>query len=796
MEPGRAATNGGTASFGEVLRRLRSAAALSQEDLAERAGLSRNGISDLERGARLVPRLETVRLLADALEIGQDDRAALLAAARPTLRVVDASGSVPSAPSALPTPLTRLIGRETEVAALQDRLQDADVRLLTLTGPGGVGKTRLAIAVANRLRDTFPDGVVFVDLSPLTDPELVGPVMAAALGVRESAGQYLSETLATFLASKQLLIILDNCERVLAAAFDVTALLAASAGLTVLTTSREPFHVRGEREFPVSPLPLPAADQLPPIDELANVPAVALFVERAMAGQPDFALREENAVPIAAICRRLDGLPLAIELAAARVKILPPAALLARLEHRLPLLTGGGRDLPERQRTMHDAIAWSHDLLSPEEQTLWRRLAVFAGGFTIDAAEAVAGPEGNLDVYAGLASLVDKSLVRQAEGAESDPRFRMLETMREYGQERLELSGEAEETRRRLADWCLSLAEEARPDVAAGTIEPRWMIRLHEEVPNLQDAVTWLLDRGEATKVLRLLAATEDFWTKQHRAAELRRWLETALTAAPGAPATDRAVALWLLTLMNGVRGHGQTAEVHAQQMLVAAQASGEPRLLGLAQYAVGLACDFRGDLDRAAAAYAEAIPFFRAAGSEDFVWIAQADLADKLVLHGDLEAGVPMLDEALTRLRPISADCADWFVVLVIAQRGHAALRQGDLPGATRWFTESIDAAQNHQETRTALTGVTGLAGVALALGQWERAARLLGAVEAAREVLGVGHVHGVHHAERIRTEVRAVLEATAFERAWVAGRALPLDGAVAEALAVANEVVTGAKC
>ena len=264
---------------------------------------------------------------------------------------------------------------------------------MTLTGPGGTGKTRLALEVGAEALDRYPDGVFFVDLSPLTDPALVVPTIAATLGVREVVGQPLLQTLSGFLADKRLLLLLDNCERVLAAAPDVAALLAASPTVSILATSRASLHIRGEREFPLLPLPLPAADRLPPLEELAQVPAVALFVELASASRPDFALTAENAAAVAAICRRLDGLPLAIELAAARVKVLPPAALLARLEQRLPLLTGGGRDLPARQRTMRDAIAWSYDLLAPEEQALFRRLAVFAGGFTLDAAEAVAGAE-------------------------------------------------------------------------------------------------------------------------------------------------------------------------------------------------------------------------------------------------------------------------------------------------------------------------------------------------------------------------------------------------------------------
>jgi transcriptional regulator with XRE-family HTH domain len=352
-----------TASFGDVLRRLRSEASLSQEELAERAGLSRRGISDLERGAHHAPQFATVRLLADALNLDADGRAVLLAAARPeTMATVAAERDRPAPQASLPVPATRLIGRETEVAALSDLLRQRKSRLITVTGPGGVGKTRLAIAVAAEMAEAFPDGVVFVDLSPLTDPARVIPTIAAALGVREAAGQPLQVTLATFLVSQRLLLVLDNCERVLAAAPDLTTLRGASAGVTILATSREPFHVQGEQEFPLAPLPLPAADDLPETPELAQIPAIALFVERARQVRLNFALTADNAGAVAAICQRLDGLPLAIELAATRIKVLPPAVLLARLEHRLPLLTGGARDAPERQRTMRDTIAWSYEL--------------------------------------------------------------------------------------------------------------------------------------------------------------------------------------------------------------------------------------------------------------------------------------------------------------------------------------------------------------------------------------------------------------------------------------------------
>jgi predicted ATPase/DNA-binding XRE family transcriptional regulator len=373
-------------SFGQVLRQLRAAAALSQAELAERAGVSARGISDLERDLRQAPRPETARLLADALALDDDARTALLAAAHPA-QFPAQSPPPASLAGALPVPLTRLLGREPEIATLQAMLVRDAARLVTVTGVGGSGKTRLALEVATRLRARFTDGVVFVDLSPLSDPELVVPSIAAALGVRDVAGRPLGETLARALAPLRLLLVLDNCERVLAAAPAIASLLLTSPGVTIVATSREPLHVRGEREFPLSPLPVPNADQLPATADLARIPAVALFVERAEASQPTFTLTAENAPVVAAICRQLDGLPLAIELAAARIKVLPAANLRTRLERRLPLLTGGARDMPARQQTLRATLDWSYHLLSPDERSLFRRLSVFAGGFTLEAAE-------------------------------------------------------------------------------------------------------------------------------------------------------------------------------------------------------------------------------------------------------------------------------------------------------------------------------------------------------------------------------------------------------------------------
>lgn len=692
-----------------------------------------------------------------------------------------------SRPNNLPRQQTPFVGRADQVARIVSLLRREDVRLLTITGPGGVGKTRLALQAAADLLDTFPDGAWFVDLSASADASLVPAAIADILEVR-AEGSAMTNQLVEMLSGKHLLLVLDNFEHVIDAASVVTGLLMRTSGLKVLTTSRRSLHAYGEREFPLLPFPMPDLTHVPSVDAVSQYDAVRLFVDRAQAVNPDFVVTNANAPAVAEICHRLDGLPLAIELAAAVVKVLPPQALLTRLEQRLPLLTAGARTLPARLQTMRNAIAWSHDLLPEEEQTLFRRLSIFPGGGTITAAEAVASDGGSVDVFSGMASLVDKSLLRQEVAASGEPRFRMLETVREYGQERLEASGEADVIRERLADWCLSLAEEAQPDVPGKTLAHHWVVRLHEELPSLRAAITWLLAQGKAAQVLRLIAATEDYWTQRHSSdVGLQRWLESALSAAPDAPAADRALAHWLLAVMNGVRGYAEQATTHAEQALLAARVAGDPHLLGLTQYAVGMAWDFRGELDQAASAYGEAILLLLAAGSEATAWYVQAELADKLVLQGDLEAGVPMLDEALIHLRQESSE---WFIVSVIAERGQAALLQGDLPGAARWFTETMELARSIQHMRTLLSAVIGLAGIALALGQAERAARLLGSVEAAQDDLGLEQISLAHYAKRMAAETRDALAAPAFARARAVGRLMPLHDALADALAVAHEV------
>jgi predicted ATPase/DNA-binding XRE family transcriptional regulator len=783
-------------SFGDLLRRLRSAASLSQEELAERAGLSVRGISDLERDLRQAPRLETVRLLADALALTADDRAALLAAARPAVWPEGRSDPASPRSVSVPTPLTRLIGRETEVATLRALLRDDDVRLVTLTGPGGSGKTRLAIAVAVEMGDAFPDGVVFVDLSPLTDPDLVVPAIAAVLGVREVIGVPLLATLSTVLASKRRLLVLDNCERVLAAAADIVTLLAASPGLTVLATSREPLHVRGERVFPLLPLPLPAPDQLPAIAALAQVPAVALFVERAEAIQPDFTLTAENAAAVVAICRHLDGLPLAIELAAARINVLPPTALLARLERRLPFLTGGGRDLPARQRTMRDAIAWSYDLLSAEEQALFRRLAVFAGGFTLDAAEAVAMPAGCLPVLDGVVALVEQSLLRQMPGTGDEPRYQMFETVREFGLEQLTLAGELDDARERHARHFLALSERLVQGIQI-FMDLESITRVAAEQDNVRLALGWCDAQGEIDGLLGLSSLLYGLWLAHGLYREGLHWLERALERSSHTAFAGRVQALVAAGMLATYQGDYAHAATFSAEGLTLARESGDPLLVGQALTIAGFLAYRRADYAQGEELLNDGYRRLNQLG--DTVPGARADTGFALLSLGSIalaqeqfDRAEPHLQGALERFQLAGNE---WGIGEAQDALGAVSYCTGNGARAARLYAESLDQARHVGDPLLLESSLHGLAGVAAESGRPEAGARLLGAAERIISSLGTP---AYPRDQPVRARALAALMAALGEERLATGReagwVLTLDAAIAEAQAVAETVISSA--
>ena len=816
-------------SFGSWLRGRRKELGVTQEELAERIDCSLTTIQKIEAGGRR-PSGQIAHLLAHYFRVPADEQEAFVTFAR-TGRVATespeplASEGNSRAPwrgaymhkTNLPAMLTPLIGREYIEQEIREMLLQPKLRLLTLSGAPGIGKTRLALQVASDLVEHFEDGAYLVDLAPVSDPDLVIPAIVHALGLRETAGQSIEDLLLSHIRGKRLLLLLDNFEQVLDAAPVVVGLMQASPWLKVLVTSREALHVRGERRFSVLPLELPDPKLLPTTDPdavllLSHNPAVELFVERTQATNSDFTLTAENAQDVAAICISLDGLPLAIELAAARAVVLSPRQIRASLDNRLKLLAHGARDLPVRQRTLREAIGWSYDLLQAEEQRIFRRMSVFVGGCTLEAAESVCKYEGDLsvDTMGRIVSLTDKSLLLRGRPT-TEPRFGMLETVREYAFEQLEVSRELEMAQRRHAAYYEKLAEEAESQLT-GQEQEAWLRRLENEHDNLRAALRWCIEQGEAEVALRLGGALSRFWYRRGHITEGRKWLGKALAIAEQKlqPADKLSIEdarpmieVWAKALngagiLASIQGDYGESRSRFEVGLILVRRLGDKQSIVNTLHNLGTVAQEQGDHGTARSMHEESLILRRELGDKRGIAMSLNNLGIILKEQGDYARAHSLQEEGLALRRELGDN---WGVAMSLNNLGVVAAEQQDHVSARSYLEQSLALRQDLGDKVGIASCLEELGRVATLSAQGDkqalkRAAVLFGAAEALREALNTP----LSPAERPLVEgavahMRDSLDKSTWQTAWAQGAAMTFEQAIAAALGVNSPVTTSGR-
>jgi predicted ATPase/DNA-binding CsgD family transcriptional regulator len=745
-----------------------------------------DGFTNREIAQRLMLSLETIKWYNRQIysKLGVHNRTQAVASARaagllgsPT-ETLDSPAFTPR--HNLPAQVTSFIGRQREIAEIQQLLSTS--RLLTLSGPPGTGKTRLALQVASQVLHQFEDGVHFVELAPISDPQFVPITIAQVFDLGESGSQSLVENLKNHLGSKQLLLVLDNYEQIIETAPLVSALLSAAPGLKVLVTSRQVLQVYGEQEYLVPPLAVPDLGSANGPGALSQYEAVELFRQRAQAVKPDFTLTEGNASTIAEICVRLDGLPLAIELAAARSKLLSAEMIRGRLESRLEMLTSGARDLPSRLQTLRGTIDWSYDLLDEGEKVLLARLSVFQGGRTIESAEEICAPGLSIPVIDGLESLLNKSLLYQEGGPGGEPRFLMLETIHEYAREKLAESGEEGKLQRRHAAYFERLAEQAETGLL-GAEQGDWFERLRSEHDNLRTALAFTLRSNESELGLQIVGALRDFWFYTGHVGDGLGWIERSLESAIGDSPALRAKALNAAGWLSFIQGDFERGKLFNREALALYQELGDEANSAWALVFLGSQCS--GSLSEIKEGFAlseEALVLFRAQDDKPGIIRALNTLGELARIDGDFDRAGKAYEGSLSHCRDLGDRLREAFA---IGNLGTVAQHQGNYEGAESRIKKSLALGKDLNIKYLLAIDLAILSGPAVARGYPERAAQLLGASDAVLKTMGLGKQPADQPAiDRYEAAVREQLGEEAFKSALAKGQAMSLEQAIAFAL------------